>query len=92
MFSEYLILLFICGMAGALVKDICHDGALSLPMIKDHKLFLGFLASAFIGGCVGVIVDHSYLTAFLSGHVGYSIIENLVAGKNSGSSLKILQK
>lgn len=77
---EYLILFFI-GMTGALAKDILKDGSLTLPYLKNGKFYLGFLGSAVLGGIVGLVVDHSYLTAFLSGYVGFSVIENMLPKK-----------
>jgi len=79
MFS--VIALFLAGAVGALIKDILKDNQLVLPNIKGDILTLGFLGSAMIGGFVGWVVDGSFLTAALSGFVGYSAIENLLPKK-----------
>ena len=62
---QYL-LFFICGVAGALIKDIVKDGYIELPRIVEKKLFLGFFGSALIGGCVGMLIDGSYMIAFFT--------------------------
>lgn len=69
---------FLFGIAGALCKDIFRDGALVLPYYNDGKVYLGFIGSAILGGFVAYLVDHSFLTAFLSGYVGFSFIENII--------------
>ena len=79
-------------MAGALIKDILKDGYVQLPYLDDGKLFLGVLGSAFIGGCVGLAVDHSYLTAFLSGYVGFSVFENILLKKKISIAPNFLHK
>lgn len=82
-----LLLFFVVGMAGALVKDVLVDGYIQLPQLKNNKLFLGFIGSAFVGGCVGVAVDGNYFTAFLSGYVGFSVFSGVLNnGKNLISS------
>jgi len=75
-----LLLLFFGGL-GALIKDIVEDGYISLPHINKGKLALGFIGSILIGGSVGYIVDHSFITAFFAGYTGYSTLENLVQNK-----------
>ena len=79
-------------MAGALVKDILKDGYIQLPFKEDGKVYLGFLGSALIGGCVGLAVDHSYLTAFLSGYVGFSVFENILLNKKEILSPNFFKK
>ena len=76
-----LLLLFIAGCGGSLVKEILKDGYLTLPYLHNKKLYLGFAGSVFVGGTIGIIVDHSYITAFLSGYVGFSVIEGLILKK-----------
>ncbi len=76
-----LLYFFLFGMAGALIKDIVKDGSIQLPRVEDRKLYLGFVGSALVGGSVGALIDGSFTIAFLSGYVGYSIIENLLAKK-----------
>jgi hypothetical protein len=70
--------LFLFGMLGALVKDIVTDGKLSLPKCHDGELMLGCLGGMLVGGFVGYAVDHSFLTAALSGYVGVSAIRHLL--------------
>ena len=88
----YFVILFGAGMAGALIKDILKDGYIQLPYSDDGKLFLGVLGSAFIGGCVGLAVDHSFLTAFLSGYVGFSVFENILLKKKLNIVSNFLHK
>ena len=76
-----IFLLFICGLGGAITKDIIKDGCLVLPHLANGKVHLGFLGSTFIGGISGVVIDGSYLTAFMGGYVGYSVIESLIKKK-----------
>jgi len=76
-----IALLFICGGAGALTKDIIQDNALIMPEKKDGKLYLGFLGAIIIGGIVGYLVDHSPITAFSTSFMGMTTIENLLAKK-----------
>ncbi len=72
---------FIVGAAGAFAKDILKDGAITMPYFHKNKLYLGFIGSAILGGMVAMVVDHSYLIAFLSGYVGFSIVENMLPKK-----------
>lgn len=88
----YLLYLFLCGSAGAIIKDILKDGYLGIPYKKEKRLYLGCFASALVGGAVGLAVDHSFLTAFLSGFVGFSIVENMIINKASPLNLNILNK
>jgi hypothetical protein len=70
--------LLFCGGIGALVKEITHDNTLQLPKVYSGKLFLGVLGSVIIGGVIGLIVDHSFVTAFLAGYTGFSAIAYLL--------------
>ena len=70
--------LALAGGLGALAKDIVQDGRLKLPSIKDGDLVLGFIGGAIVGAFVGLVVDHSVLTAALSGYVGTSTIQHLL--------------
>ena len=88
----YLLFLFLCGCGGAIIKDILKDGYLIIPYRKDKRIYLGCIASAIVGGAVGLAVDHSYLTAFLSGFVGFSIVENMIINKLSPLNLNPLNK
>lgn len=76
-----LLIFFVVGMAGALVKDILKDGYIQMPFLASGKLYLGFLGSAFIGGCVGLAVDNNPLMSFLSGYVGFSVFESIISQK-----------
>lgn len=73
-----LILLFVAGAAGALVKDILKENEIELPKKIDGKLALGFLGGTITGGVVGVLVDQNPTTAFLAGYAGTSAIESLL--------------
>jgi hypothetical protein len=70
--------LLLAGALGALVKDVVQDGKLSLPKFKEGDLILGCLGGMLIGAFVGFAVDHSLLTAALSGYVGTSAIKHLL--------------
>lgn len=76
-----IFLLFVSGCGGALVKDILNDGYITLPRLDSGKLYMGFVGSIFIGGTVGVIVDNSFITAFLAGYVGFAVVEGLISKK-----------
>lgn len=75
---ENIYMLFLAGAFGALVKDLVKDGYFRVPHFKDGHIYMGFLAGAIIGGFVGVVVDHSYITALLGGYTGISVIDHLV--------------
>jgi len=77
--------LFAIGAFGALLKDIVEDGYLKLPSLKDGNFYLGFLGGVAIGGCAGILVDGSIITAFLAGYSGTSVIQNLIL-KNSSKA------
>ena len=76
---DTFLYLFIAGLLGALIKDITIDNVLTLPKIKDGKIILGSLGGAIVGGFVGYLVDHSVITAFMSGYAGTSILTTLMA-------------
>lgn len=73
-----IILLFLAGAFGSLVKDIVVDGKLALPKIVDGDLILGFIGGMIVGAFVGYVVDGGMLTAMMGGFVGISVIENLL--------------
>ena len=73
-----IILLFLAGAFGSLVKDLVIDGKLTLPKIIDGDLILGFIGGMIVGAFVGYVVDGSMLTAMMGGFVGISVIENLL--------------
>ena len=70
--------LILAGAVGAFAKDVVNDGCVQLPFLKDGKWFLGFIGGVIIGAFVGFVVDHSPLTAALSGYVGVSAISHLL--------------
>jgi len=77
--NEFIPLLFLAGMAGGLIADIVQDNCINLPTKLGHVLNLGSLGGLLIGGIAGVIIDGSYLTAFMGGFMGKEIIVRLVA-------------
>ena len=66
------------GGLGALAKDLVQDNKIMLPKIKDGVFDLGFIGGILIGAFVGYAVDHSPLTALLSGYVGISVLDNIL--------------
>lgn len=78
-----IAIFFLCGIAGALSKDIIKDNSLELPNKKDGKLMLGFLGGTITGGIAGMFVDGNPVTAFLAGYAGTSVIEGLLVEKKS---------
>ena len=93
--TDPILILFIAGAVGALIKEIFEDGAITLPFKKDGKLFLGFLGSMILGGFVGYVVDGSPLTAAMAGFTGFSVIKTLADGKlgiGSQESLSVEQR
>lgn len=74
----YNISLFLFGAAGAVVKDILADNALTMPKFLSGKLQLGFLGSVFIGAAAGYFVDHSPITAFFAGYAGFHALAALM--------------
>jgi len=70
--------LLLAGACGAIAKDVVQDGCLQLPHIEGDKIVLGFIGGALVGAFVGFAVDHSVLTATLSGYVGTSAIQHLL--------------
>ena len=73
-----IISLLLAGALGSLVKDVVQDGKLSLPKFHGGDLILGCLGGMIVGAFVGFAVDHSLLTAALSGYVGTSAIKHLL--------------
>lgn len=82
-----LLLLFLAGAVGALVKDIVQDNKLTMPKIVNGELVLGFLGALFIGGIAGYLVDGDPVTAALAGYTGMSAIESFIAKKNSTTEI-----
>ena len=75
---DTFLYLFGAGLLGALIKDITHDNTLTLPKINKGEVILGSLGGAIVGGFVGFLVDHSVVTAFMSGYAGTSILTTLM--------------
>lgn len=73
------------GGLGALFRTILKENSLTLPTIKEGKLILGFLGSIIIGAAVGLLVDHSLLTAFFAGYTGFSAIAHLLPDKTDNT-------
>jgi murein DD-endopeptidase MepM/ murein hydrolase activator NlpD len=73
-----IVLLFLCGAGGALVKDIITDNSLVMPQLVKGKLVLGFIGSVVVGGFVGYFVDNSPITAFFAGFTGFAALSALM--------------
>lgn len=82
MITEEIIMAGICGIAGALAKDIFVDNAISLPKRDGETLFLGSLGGLIIGAFVGIVLDGSPLNAFAAGFAGIAILSSIIDGKN----------
>lgn len=69
------------GGMGGLLRHLLSKGGLILPSLRTVKgerlLRLGFMASMVIGGSVGILVDHHWLTAFGWGISGPYTLEKL---------------
>lgn len=74
-------ILFLCGAAGAFVKDTLKDNKLQIPHIKDGFLYLGCIGGMVLGAIAGYMVDNDPMTAFLGGYAGSQIIQSLVSSK-----------
>jgi len=73
-----ILIFFLAGALGALVKDLIEDNTLELPKKINGRFSFGFLGGMVIGGAAGYLVDQNPTTAFLSGYAGTSVIENLI--------------
>ena len=82
MITEELIIAGICGIAGALAKDIFVDNAISLPKKDGEKLILGSLGGLIIGAFVGIALDGSPINAFAAGFAGIAILQSIIGGKD----------
>lgn len=78
MLENELIVAGICGIIGALSKDIFINNAIELPQKDGKQIILGSLGGLIIGGIVGVILDGSPLNAFMAGFTGIAILQSLV--------------
>jgi len=76
---DTFLYLFGAGLLGALIKDITMDNTLVMPKISEGKIILGSLGGIIVGGFVGYLVDHSVITAFMSGYAGTSILTTLMS-------------
>lgn len=81
-FMKEIIPFLIAGAFGALTKDILQDNKIKLPCIRGDEVILGTLGGMIIGAFVGWAVDHSLITAALSGYVGVAAIKNLLPTNN----------
>jgi hypothetical protein len=72
------ILIFMAGMAGALVAQILKGNSIELPKKIDGKMSLGCLGGIILGGTAGYFVDGSPQTAFIAGFAGKEFIEKLL--------------
>jgi len=86
--TQELIRVAAGGAFGALAKDIFVDGCLQLPVVKDKKIYLGFIGGLLIGAFVGISIDGTFITALTAGFTGASIITKL-AMKQSPKSIEI---
>lgn len=84
---EYLIY-FLAGGLGSLLKDIVNDGKLVLPKKIDGELILGFIGGVVVGGCAGMAVDNSPITAFFVGYAGTQGIESLLSKTKNAKTEK----
>ena len=80
---DTFLYLFGAGLLGALIKDITQDNVLTLPKITEGKIILGSLGGAIVGGFVGYLVDHSVITAFMSGYAGTAMLTSLITQDQS---------
>jgi len=76
-----MLLYFIFGALGSLLKDIIQDNCLVLPSIKEGKFYMGFFGGMIIGAVAGYLTDNSLIMAFTSGFTGASVITMLTAKK-----------
>ena len=77
-FDISLLFIFLAGAFGALVSDILNDNCLEIPKNLDGKFFLGAAGGIIIGGVAGLLIDGSFLTAFMAGFTGKAIILRLI--------------
>ena len=79
--AQDAFLFLAAGGAGGLVRHLLSRGGLILPSVKKVKgerlLRLGFLTSMVVGGAMGLLIDHHYLTAFGWGIAGPYSLEKL---------------
>lgn len=76
---------FVFGFAGGLLREIrtSKDGGLSLPKIKNGKLYLNCLVGALIGGGMGFLLNGSIITAFGWGVGGSELFDRFVNSREA---------
>lgn len=74
-----LVVIFGAGIAGGLIADILNDNCLELPKVNSGKFYMGFLGGTLIGGFAGLLIDGSFITAFMGGFMGKEVIGRLVS-------------
>lgn len=79
--TESFLLTFLAGALGAIAKDIIQDNEIQLPKKVDGRLALGFLGGMITGGLAGYLIDGSFVTAFMGGYTGASVIAGLTQTK-----------
>ena len=72
------VIIFLAGLCGALIADIIKDNCIELPKKFGGKFYLGSFGGLIIGGLAGLAIDGSFLTAFMGGYMGKSVIVSLV--------------
>lgn len=72
-------LIFLAGALGALISDVLTDNCLEAPEICDGKIFLGWIGGMVIGGTAGLLIDGSFITAFMAGFTGKAVIQRLLS-------------
>ena len=85
---ESIILLFVAGAGGALIKEILEDNCIKMPSLKNGILNLGFIGGIVIGAFAGYAIDGSYLTAAMGGFSGTAVIQALVQKKTLAESIE----
>ena len=73
--------LLIAGGSGALTREILKNNRITLPRIENNELILGFIGAVMVGAAVGLLVDHSPITAFFAGYTGFSAVAKLLPTK-----------
>jgi len=80
--EKEILIFFLAGGIGALLRDIVEDNKLKLPNLRSGELTLGFIGSVFIGAVAGMVIDSNPITAGLAGYAGMSAIKNFISKKN----------
>jgi len=69
--------IFLAGMSGAFIADILKDNCIEMPKKIGGKIFLGWIGGMIIGGAAGLLIDGSFITAFMGGFMGKEVIGRL---------------